>query len=506
LTSYTTYTATFTASATTHTLSFVGTDLTGGDNTVFIDNVRFSPLLQPAPAAVALTSPANNATFTATAPVNLTATVTTNGNILNGVQFYTDTVTLLGQITNAPYTLAWANVSGGRHSVFARVLFNNGSSADSVPISFNVINSNPNYGFELPSLGSGNFAYDPGGGSWAFTDSSGNSGSGIAANGSAFGNPNAPEGSQAALVQGYGSLSQTLTGFAPGTNYTITYSAAQRGSVQNGGESWNVVIDNTVISSNSPGTTSYSTYTASFMASAASHTLSFVGTDLAGGDNTVFIDNVSMNPPTAPILKPNLTTNTLPVTAADVVGSQVTFMAGFSSTNPITYQWQKITGGLLSNIAEATNTILTLTNLQLGDTASYRLQASNALGISVSTASPLTVSSVPVAVNNVITAYAAQTGLGGTVTNFVPTWTVDPGSLIAGQTPSSVGSGNFSQNVSMLTDGTFGLFNYWPNVGLSPTEHRSLWRLGRCRSRSTGIYGFVFHRGRTDDLHRVGEC
>ena len=470
-TSYTTYTATFTATATTHTLAFAGTDLAGGDNTVFVDNVRFSPLLQPVAAAVALTVPANNAVMAAAAPANLTATVTTNGNIINGVQFYSDTITLLGQITNAPYTFAWANVTAGSHTVFARVLFDNGSSADSAPVKLTVLNRNLNLGFEVPSLGSGNYSYNPGGGSWTFTDSSGNSGSGIAANGSGFGNPNAPHGTQAALVQGYGSISQTSSGFAPGTNYTITYSAAQRsGTAQHGGESWNVAIDNTVVQTNNPGLTSYTTYTASFTASAATHTLSFVGTDLAGGDNTVFIDNVSFNPPLATLSTPDLITNTWPVTAVDVAGNQVAFMATFSSTNSTTYQWQKIVGGLMADIAGATNTMLTLTNLQVSDTASYRLQASNSFGVAVSTASPLAVSNVPAAVTNVLIAYAAQTGLGSALTNFTPTWPFVPGSLIAGQSPSSAGSGSFGQNIGLLTDGSFGWITYWPGVGLSPAE------------------------------------
>ena len=467
-TSFTTYTATFTASATTHTLSFVGTDLAGGDNTVFIDYVRFSPVLQPVVAAVAVTSPANGAAIGATSPVNLTATVTTNGNIINAVQFYTDNITLLGQITNAPYTFAWVNVSGGSHSVYARVLFNNGSSADSPPINFIVINANLNFSFETPALGSGNFSYAPGGGSWTFSESSGGNGSGIAANGSAFGNPNAPQGTQTALLQAYGIFSQTLTGFVPGTNYTITYLAAQRGTVQNGGESWNVVIDNTVIKTNNPGSNSFTTYNASFTASAAMHTLSFVGTDLAGGDNTVFIDNVSINPPLLLIPVPVMKTNTLPATAADVVGSQVVFMAGFS--NAISYQWQKIVGGVLTDIPGATSTMLTLTNLQLSDAASYRLQASNALGIAVSSASPLIVSNTPTAVSAVLISYAAQTGLGSALVNFIPTWGFDPASLIAGKSPSSVGSGSFNQNIGLLTDGSFGWQNFIPNVGLSPTD------------------------------------
>ena len=463
---YTTYTATFTATAVTHTLSFVGTDLAGGDNTVFIDNVIISPALNPVSPVVTVTSPTNNMALGVHAPVNLTASVTNNGNLINGVQFLVDNI-MVGQTTNVPYTCAWENASGGTHAVLARVLFNNGNSVDSSPVACRVLNAGLNLGFETPSLGVGNNANAPDGAAWGFYSA------GIVANGSAYGNPAAPQGTQAAYLQTYGTISQPLAGFVPGTNYTITYSAAQRGAVQNGGQTWNVVVDGTVIQANSPGAgaTSYTTYTASFTASAAVHTLAFVGTDLNGGDNTVFIDNVSFNPPLLPSLPtPALVTNTLPATAADVVGSQVTFVAAFGGTNLVAYQWQKISGGLLSNIDGATNPVLTLTNLHLSDTASYRLLASNVFGVSVSSASPLAVSSVPAAVTNVIIAYAAQTGLGGTSVNFTPTWNVDPGSLIFGQSPSSVGSGNFTQSLSLLTDGSFGFFNYVPNVGLSPTE------------------------------------
>ncbi len=470
-TSYSTYTATFTATAATHTLSFVGTDLAGGDNTVFIDNVRFSPLLQPVAAAVAISSPTNNAAICAFAPINLTATVATNGNTVNCVQFFTDSITMLGQITNAPYTFAWANSGSGKYSVFARVLFNNGSSADSEPINFSVLNRNSNLGFETPNLGSGNYVYNPSGAAWIFTDSANGNGSGIAANGSAFSNPNAPQGSQVALLQSYGSISQTLVGFAPGTNYTITYSAAQRSGVaQHGGESWNIVIDNIVIRTNAPGLTGYTTYTANFTALSANHTLSFVGTDLAGGDNTVFIDNLILNPPLSASLLPDLLTDTLPVTAVDVVGSQVAFLATFSSANPTAYQWQKIAGGLMTEISGATNSFLTLTNLQMSDTGFYRLSASNMFGVAVSSGSSLSVSNLPAASNNVILTYAAQTGLGSAQTNFTPTWLLDPGNLISGQSPSSLGTGSFSQNIGLFTDGSFGWITYWPSVGLSSTE------------------------------------
>jgi len=177
------------------------------------------------------------------------------------------------------------------------------------------------------------------------------------------------------------------------------------------------------------------------------------------------------------VAAPVITTNTTPATAADVVGSQVTFTAGFSGTGPITYQWQAISGGVTNDIPGATNTTLTLANLQLTDAANYWLLASNLTGVAHSAASALRVNAAPTAVNNLLIAYAAQTGLGASVTNFTPTWTVAPGSLIAGQETSSVGAGDFSDPnqghagvVAVLTDGSCGSFNYWPNVGASTTE------------------------------------
>jgi autotransporter-associated beta strand protein len=327
-----------------------------------------------------------------------------------------------------------------------------------------------NFGFETPSIGTGNYVYNPSGGSWTFNGAAG-SGSGLTANGSAFSSPTALQGTQAAFVQEYGSIKQTLTGLIPGTNYTITFLAAERpGNAQ----TWNVVVNGAVVASFNPGSgaTSYADYTATFKATATSETLAFLGTDLAGGDNTIFIDAVQilMSPFST---TPQLTTNTSPITAADMVGSQVTFTAAFAAPGPVTYQWQVISNGVANAIPGATNTTLTLANLQLTNTALYRLQASNAVGTACSIPSSLTVSAVPAAVNNVVTTYAAQTGAGitGPTTNFVPTWTDAPGSLIAGLLPSGT-NGNYSLYyagvVPVLTDGAFGWLNYWPNVGSSP--------------------------------------
>ncbi len=162
-----------------------------------------------------------------------------------------------------------------------------------------------NYGFESPVVNT--YVYNPSGASWAFTPQSGNNGSGITANGSLFdsSNPNAPQGSQVAFLQSISTISQVISGFVPGAKYSVTFSAAQRaGQYEHGGQTWNLAVDNTVIASYSlPVTaTSYVDYTTNFTATAATHTLSFVGTDLVGGDNTVFLDNVRVA--SAPLLTP----------------------------------------------------------------------------------------------------------------------------------------------------------------------------------------------------------
>jgi hypothetical protein len=161
-----------------------------------------------------------------------------------------------------------------------------------------------NFGFETPVVGT--YQYNPPGGAWTFTAQSGANGSGITANNSLFstGNPNAPQGIQSAFLQGLGSLSQTVSGFVPGLKYQVTFAAAQRATFQNGGQTWNLKIDNSVIGrfSSAVSATNYADFTTNFIASATTHTLAFVGTDLPGGDNTVFLDNVRVTP--SPALLP----------------------------------------------------------------------------------------------------------------------------------------------------------------------------------------------------------
>jgi autotransporter-associated beta strand protein len=528
-TAYTGYTASFTATAATETLAFVGTDLAGGDNTIFIDNVKMTAVISGTPAAPAsLTatagnsqvslswaavngatsynlagSPLNGGPYTTLA--NITGTNYVNTGLVNGTTYYyvasavnasgaganssqasaTPQVPPPASLTaiagNDQVSLSWAavtgavsyfvqssTVNGGSYSTLANIGGTNyydtglsngttwyyvvsamtafGPTANSSQVSATppgpTLTTISDFGFETPT--NGGYAYDPSGAPWTFSGASPN-GSGIVHNGGGFGNPNSPEGIQAGFVQEYGTITQTISGFISGTNYTISFLAAERPGYN---ESWKVTINGTTVGSFNPGSSAsaYTLYKASFTATAASQTLAFVGTDLAGGDNTIFIDDVQIGVTGLTVSpSPQVTTNTLPVTASDVVGSQVTFTAGFMAGLPMVYQWQMITGGVTNNIPGATNTTLTLANLQLTNTASYQLQASNVFGVAVSSPSSLTVSSVPAAVNNVIASLAAQTGTGSGT--FTPTWTMTTNnSLIAGQTPSS-NSGNFSEEV-----------------------------------------------------------
>ncbi|MDB6063906.1 MAG: hypothetical protein JWR26_114 [Pedosphaera sp.] len=167
--------------------------------------------------------------------------------------------------------------------------------------------------------------------------------------------------------------------------------------------------------------------------------------------------------PTSKISPPLLLQDSVPATAFDKVGGQVSFTAVFSKVPAAIFQWQKISDGMAHDLPGATNTTLTLTNLQLEDAAFYRLKAVNATNseaITYASARPLVVDPLPAPVNNLLTAVAAQTGLGGT-TSFTPTWGVTTNnSLIAGRPPNR-SIGNFSleapgRSVHSLTDGGSG--------------------------------------------------
>jgi hypothetical protein len=131
---------------------------------------------------------------------------------------------------------------------------------------------------------------------------------------------------------------------------------------------------------------------------------------------------------TAPAITIELVSNTTPATASVGSGSQVVFTAAFSNSPPITLQWQQVIGGSVTNninsgVANVTNngvvsSTLTLTNVQVINGGSYRLEAisaANSSDVAYSSPAPLTI--IPV-----ITWYATGTYNNGFSNNTVLTY------------------------------------------------------------------------------------
>ena len=196
------------------------------------------------------------------------------------------------------YTTASFSVTAGSHTITFVGVDPSGAdySAFLDQVSINSVSPTgpTDPGFEIPSLGSGLSAYQyrSTGSAWSFSGSAGLSG-----NGSSFtsGNPNAPQGSQVAFIQGTGTISQSVNFPAVGS-YLISFTAAQRGNNGTSNEAVQVQVDGTVVGTFTPASSNYSTYTtASFNVASGSHTITFVGVDPSGADYSAFLDQVSIN-------------------------------------------------------------------------------------------------------------------------------------------------------------------------------------------------------------------
>lgn len=135
----------------------------------------------------------------------------------------------------ATYTTASFSVAAGAHTIEFLGLSTSGNDtafldAVSVAVAVAAAPAVGDAGFESVAVGPGNYQYDPSGSAWTFSGSPGD-GSGVTGNGSEFtaGNPDAPQGSQVGFLQGAGTITQAVPGWAAGT-YTISFEAAQRGN------------------------------------------------------------------------------------------------------------------------------------------------------------------------------------------------------------------------------------------------------------------------------------
>ncbi len=148
-----------------------------------------------------------------------------------------------------------------------------------------------NWSLENPDLGSG-FDYRPTVQGMTFSD-----GSGIAANGSAWGFVAAPDGKQVGFVQripqGLTNFSTSVTGLTPGSNYSVTIRAAQRPGFPSHGVT--VKVQGTPIGTFIPPDTNFTAFTTSaFQALGTSATIELFSA-ATGVDAAVGIDSITVS-------------------------------------------------------------------------------------------------------------------------------------------------------------------------------------------------------------------
>ena len=87
--------------------------------------------------SVAITAPANNASYTAPASISITASASDSDGSIAKVEFYNGS-TLLSTSTSSPYTYNWTNVAVGNYTLTARAYDNGGATTTSAAIAVKV--------------------------------------------------------------------------------------------------------------------------------------------------------------------------------------------------------------------------------------------------------------------------------------------------------------------------------------------------------------------------------
>jgi hypothetical protein len=340
-------TSNFTVAAGTHTIELLGINPLGGDNTAFIDELtlslanvisddsfevpalaaktfQYAPSGSPWQFAAGAGVCSNGSAFgNPNAPDGIQAAfIQGSGSMTESVNLDAGTYTLsflaaqrtgpyqahyqelqvlvdglsAGTVTPissdyAAYESANFTVTAGTHSIeFLGINPLGGDNTAFVDeVALSQANLSSDGSFEAPALPANSFQYVPGGSPWTFAGQAG-----VCSNGSAFGNPDAPDGVQAAFLQGTGSMTESISMDA-GT-YSLAFMAAQRaGPNQAHYQELQVSVDGTIVGTVTPTSTGYAGYQVSnFTVAAGTHTIELVGLNPLGGDNTAFVDEVQI--------------------------------------------------------------------------------------------------------------------------------------------------------------------------------------------------------------------
>jgi len=95
-------------------------------------------LTMNAAPSVSLTSPADNATFTAPASIPLAATAADTDGTIQKVEFFHGGTNLIATVSAAPYTFNWTNVAAASYTLTAKATDNLNATTTSAPVNITV--------------------------------------------------------------------------------------------------------------------------------------------------------------------------------------------------------------------------------------------------------------------------------------------------------------------------------------------------------------------------------
>ena len=94
------------------------------------------------PPTVSISSPTNNAHFTAPTNISITASAADSDGSVSKVEFFQGAIKL-GESTNSPYSLVWSNVGAGSYTLTAKATDNLGAATVSAPVSITLSSNTP---------------------------------------------------------------------------------------------------------------------------------------------------------------------------------------------------------------------------------------------------------------------------------------------------------------------------------------------------------------------------